>query len=147
MVKHESDACVFRMRGAAELLGATVLRKQARLSTQGRPRKHGRPVSISLQHIESYSQLFRLDRWTAGTEFDDLLPENFLLEPSLEGAITAAPCHFSLTRRAGQLLLDSLFRELSPLLRSLYMHYALGAGASFHSDYRKVRPGTHNTIA
>jgi len=156
-VRAEAEVCMAEVRADISLIGHTVLRRQARLSTAEAKARFeavktsgaissggymdianystSSPTSssssfssnfvttTSLQHVERYGNLFRLERWAKRSEFEDLVPESFAQLPKEEGEKT----------------LSGLLRRFGPVHKALHMHTVLGESTAFYSYYHMQR--------
>ena len=133
VIRIDADTCITYCRGKVDLLGITLLRKQAILSTSSgtliNPNNENQSLemlhfnTISLRHLIKFGKLFRLNRWMKLSDFEDLVPNNFSLLPPPEG----------------EDLLKTTLKRLGPLHKALYMHAVLGEAIEFHNHYRSIR--------
>lgn len=126
-VRNEADDYMGAMRCMSANYGRILLHRQAQVSAAASKRggKHGIVVgdrfSISLHHVRRYGNVFRLDKWAFGNEFEAVTPYIYALDDS---DIT---------------LMNSFFEDLAPLHKALYTYTVLGRQNQFHSHYRAIR--------
>lgn len=80
-------------------------------------------TSSSMQYVEAFGDIFRLQDWLRQGDLGDIIPSNFILPPSSRGV----------------LMTDSISTQLGALHKSLHMHVILGRTDAFAADYRKLR--------
>ena len=80
-------------------------------------------TSSSMQYVETYGDLFRLETWLRIGDLSGVIPRSFLLPPTARGVV----------------MTDSISTQLGALHKCLHMHVILGRADSFVSNYRVLR--------
>jgi len=146
----EADGFLSTLRHHSELIGSTILCRQAGLSIRGVQDSHrhdlhpqgygdstpGRPgdrgwdpnappilASISLHHLLHHSRVFHLAEWAKADEFYNTLPVYFTQDVD----------------PVGEEIVDAKLCELAPLHKVLHLYAILADLNAYHSHYRNSR--------
>eukprot|EP01034_Spumella_vulgaris_P021773 gene21773-27838_t len=152
--KCEADGFLQQVRLKIELVGRTVLIRQAQVSANntnldiiasnnsGHHRNKNsnsmedqstmlsHKSSISVKYIRSNGTVFGLSKWARPEEFDPLVPQHFLANTTADGAE----------------LVDNSLCEVGPLHKVLHLYAILGNLNSYHEHYRSTREALFTTI-
>eukprot|EP01038_Epipyxis_sp_PR26KG_P011269 gene11269-15120_t len=148
----EAAAFLQVLRSKIDLIGRTVLLRQALISLQIDPKTTNRnrstnndgssngksslrPSTISLYYIHLHDHVFRLNKWyinnnNKNDDFDRIVPEHFTSLPTSDG----------------KELVDKLFSIMAPLHKVLHLYAILGNLSSYHEHYRNARETEFNRI-